>query len=150
MITKKTGEPMARFFVEDYGTKAEVVCFPRDYINFSHEIFDGNVVIVEGTVSSDNSGRLNINMTNISSMKDIDENHRLKLYILIDEETKGQMVQVKKVITENKGPNQVYFAVNEAGKKEIIKLSEKYRVSITAKFIEELSQLFSYKKIKIK
>ena len=60
------------------------------------------------------------------------------------------MVQVKKVITENKGPNQVYFAVNEEGKKEIIKLSEKYRVSITAKFIEELSQLFSYKKIKIK
>lgn len=150
MITKKTGEPMARFFVEDYGTKAEVVCFPRDYINYSHEIFDGNAVIVEGTVSSDNSGRLNIHMTNISSLKDIDENHRLKLYILIDEETKGQMVQVKKVITENKGPNQVYFAVNEAGKKEIIKLSEKYRVSITAKFIEELSQLFSYKKIKIK
>ena len=73
-------------------------------------------------------------MTNISSLKDIDENHRLKLYILIDEETKGQMVQVKKVITENKGPNQVYFAVNEAGKKEIIKLItiSQYRIFLDA------------------
>lgn len=149
MVTKKTGEPMARFALEDYKSKVEVVCFPRDYINFGYEIFDGNIVMIEGT-TAENGGKISVNAVNISSLKDINENHKLKLYILIDDETKEKMVQIKKVIMENNGKNTVYFALNENKKREVIKLSEKYKVSLTIKLINDLLELFGHDKIKIK
>ncbi len=149
MITKKTGEPMTRFILEDYKSKVEVVCFPREYIKFSYEIFDGNIVMIEGNVSQ-NKEKLSVGLTNINSLKELDENHKLKLYILIDEETKGKMVQIKKIIMENKGSNSTYFAVNEEEKKEIIKLNVKYNVAITHKLIDELCKEIGYEKLRIR
>ena len=133
MNTKKTGEPKTRFILEDYKSKVEVVCFPREYIKFSYEIFDGNIVMIEGNVSQ-NKEKLSVGLTNINSLKELDENHKQKLYMLIDEETKGKMVQIKKIIMENKGSNSTYFAVNEEEKKEIIKLNVKYNVAILIEF----------------
>ena len=149
MITKKTGEPMTRFILEDYKSKVEVVCFPREYIKFSYEIFDGNIVMIEGNVSQ-NKEKLSVGLTNINSLRELDENHKLKLYILIDEETKGKMVQIKKIIMENKGSNSTYFAVNEEEKKEIIKLNVKYNVAITHKLINELCKEIGHEKLRIR
>ncbi len=149
MITKKSGEPMAKFILEDYKSKVEVVCFPREYIKFGYEIFDGNIVMIEGNVSQ-NKERISVGLTSISSLKDLDENHKLKLYILIDEETKGKMVQLKKIIMENSGNNNAYFAVNEDKKKEIIKLNAKYNVAITHKLIYELCREIGSEKLRIR
>ena len=105
--------------------------------------------MIEGNVSQ-NKERISVGLTSISSLKDLDENHKLKLYILIDEETKGKMVQLKKIIMENSGNNNAYFAVNEDKKKEIIKLNAKYNVAITHKLIYELCREIGSEKLRIR
>ena len=74
----------------------------------------------------------------------------LNLYILIDEETKDFTSDLKQLIKENKGDNKVYMAVVSDNKKEIIKLSDKYNVSLSKLFIRRLVNLIGSKKIKIR
>ena len=57
---------------------------------------------------------------------------------------------VKKLILENRGENKVLLAMDTDGKKEIIKLSRKYDVNLSRKFMRKLVGLVGIKKIKIR
>ena len=81
---------------------------------------------------------------------DLEENKYLNLYILIDEETKDFTSDLKSLIRDNKGENAVYMAIINDEKREIIKLSDKYKVSLSKSFIGKLVKLVGMKKIRIK
>ena len=87
---------------------------------------------------------------NISNILDLEENKYLNLYILIDGETKNFTSDLKSLIRDNKGENAVYMAIVNDEKREIIKLSDKYKVSLSKSFIGKLVKLVGMKKIRIK
>ena len=89
-------------------------------------------------------------MSNISNILDLEENKYLNLYILIDGETKNFTSDLKSLIRDNKGENAVYMAIINDEKREIIKLSDKYKVSLSKSFIGKLVKLVGMKKIRIK
>ena len=149
ITTKASMEPMAKFKLEDFTGLIECVCFPRDFVKYGYQIYDDNVVIVEGHINNEKNKKTII-MSNISNILDLEENKYLNLYILIDGETKNFTSDLKSLIRDNKGENAVYMAIVNDEKREIIKLSDKYKVNLSKSFIGKLVKLVGTKKIRIK
>lgn len=147
--TRAGKEPMVKFEIEDFQKSIEVICFPREYITFGYKITEGQIMVLEGIVNSEQ----NINtviLNNICNIENLEENKNLKLYILIDEEVKEKNQELKQIILKNKGDNQVFLAFKTNEKKEVVKLSEKYNVNLSLKFIRKVAKLVGIERIKLK
>lgn len=150
IVTKLSGEPMAKFELEDFTGAIEVICFPKDFIKFGYKIIEDAVVMIEGHVRSEGN-KQSLVAGIINELDDLEENKFLNLYILIDDESKEKVSELKKIILKNKGSNQIFLAMNTSeNKKEVIKLGSKYGVSLSKNFMNELIKLVGIKKIKIR
>ena len=147
--TRAGKEPMVKFEMEDFQKSIEVICFPREYITFGYKITEGQIMVLEGIVNSEQN-RNTVILNNICNIENLEENKNLKLYILIDEEVKEKNQELKQIILKNKGDNQVFLAFKTNEKKEVVKLSEKYNVNLSLKFIRKVAKLVGIERIKLK
>jgi len=147
--TRAGKEPMVKFEMEDFQKSIEVVCFPREYITFGYKITEDQIMVLEGIVNSEQNKNTVI-LNNICNIENLEENKNLKLYILIDEEVKEKNQELKQLILKNKGDNQVFLAFKTNEKKEVVKLSEKYNVNLSLKFIRKVAKLVGIERIKLK
>ena len=147
--TRTGKEPMVKFEMEDFQKSIEVVCFPREYVTFGYKITEGQIMVLEGIVNSEQNKNTVI-LNNICNIENLEENKNLKLYILIDEEVKEKNQELKQLILKNKGDNQVFLAFKTNEKKEVVKLSEKYNVNLSLKFIRKVAKLVGIERIKLK
>ena len=147
--TRAGKEPMVKFEMEDFQKSIEVICFPREYITFGYKITEGQIMVLEGIVNSEQNKNTLI-LNNICNIENLEENKNLKLYILIDEEVKEKNQELKQIVLKNKGDNQVFLAFKTNEKKEIVKLSEKYNVNLSLKFIRKVAKLVGIERIKLK
>ena len=147
--TRAGKEPMVKFEMEDFQKSIEVICFPREYITFGYKITEGQIMVLEGIVNSEQNKNTLI-LNNICNIENLEENKNLKLYILIDEEVKEKNQELKQIILKNKGDNQVFLAFKTNEKKEVVKLSEKYNVNLSLKFIRKVAKLVGIERIKLK
>lgn len=149
IVTKGSGEPMAKFMLEDFTGVAEIICFPREFVKHGYKIMEDSVVMLEGHINQEGN-KYSIVLNMISSLEDLDENRFLNLYILIDEESRERINDLKKLLMKNKGDNQVYLAMTIDNKKEIIKLNKKYNVNLSRNFMVQLIKMMGKKKIKLR
>ena len=147
--TRAGKEPMVKFEMEDFQKSIEVICFPREYITFGYKITEGQIMVLEGIVNTEQN-RNTVILNNICNIENLEENKNLKLYILIDEEVKEKNQELKQLILKNKGDNQVFLAFKTNEKKEVVKLSEKYNVNLSLKFIRKIGKLVGVERIKLK
>ena len=140
IVTKMSGEPMAKFELEDFTGSIEIICFPKDFIKFGYKIYEEEIVIIEGHVNQEGN-KYHLVLNNINSVDELEENKGLKLYILIDDESQEQVSALKNLIMKNKGDNNVYFAMNTKGKQELVRLNKKYNVNLTKIFLRELIKI---------
>ena len=148
-VTRNGREPMVKFEMEDFQKSIEVICFPREYITFGYKITEGQIMVLEGSVNSD-QGKNSIILSSICNIENLEENKNLKLYILIDEETKGKNQELKQLIFKNKGDNQVFLAFRTDEKKEVVKLPEKYNVNLSLKFVRKVGKLVGAERVKLR
>ena len=147
--TRAGKEPMVKFEMEDFQKSIEVICFPREYITFGYKITEGQIMVLEGIVNTEQNKNTVI-LNNICNIENLEENKNLKLYILIDEEVKEKNQELKQIILKNKGDNQVFLAFKTNEKKEVVKLSEKYNVNLSLKSIRKVGKLVGVERIKLK
>jgi len=147
--TRAGKEPMVKFEMEDFQKNIEVVCFPREYVTFGYKITEGQIMVLEGIVNSEQNKNTVI-LNNICNIENLEENKNLKLYILIDEEVKEKNQKLKEIILKNKGDNQVFLAFKTNEKKEVVKLSKKYNVNLSLKFIRKVAKLLGIERIKLR
>ena len=147
--TRNGREPMVKFEMEDFQKSIEVICFPREYITFGYKITEGQIMVLEGSANSD-QGKNSIILSSICNIENLEENKNLKLYILIDEETKGKNQELKQLIFKNKGDNQVFLAFRTDEKKEVVKLPEKYNVNLSLKFVRKVGKLVGAERVKLR
>lgn len=147
--TRAGKEPMVKFEMEDFQKSIELICFPREYITFGYKITEGQIMVLEGIVNTEQNKNTVI-LNNICNIENLEENKNLKLYILIDEEVKEKKQELKQIILKNKGDNQVFLAFKTNEKKEVVKLSEKYNVNLSLKFIRKVGKLVGVERIKLK
>ena len=148
-VTRNGREPMVKFEMEDFQKSIEVICFPREYITFGYKITEGQIMVLEGSVNSD-QGKNSIILSSICNIENLEENKNLKLYILIDEETKGKNQELKQLIFKNKGDNQVFLAFRTDEKKEVVKLPKKYNVNLSLKFVRKVGKLVGAERVKLR
>ena len=106
-------------------------------------------MVLEGIVNSEQNKNTVI-LNNICNIENLEENKNLKLYILIDEEVKEKNQKLKEIILKNKGDNQVSLAFKTNEKKEVVKLSKKYNVNLSLKFIRKVAKLLGIERIKLR
>ena len=94
--------------------------------------------------------RYSIVLSHINSVDELEENIELKLYILIDNESREYVSSLKELIMKNSGRNRVYLAMNTKGKQELIKLNKRYNVSLSKVFMRELIKIVGLKKIRLR
>ena len=148
-MTRNGREPMVKFEMEDFQKSIEIICFPREYITFGYKITEGQIMVLEGSVNSD-QGKNSIILSSICNIENLEENKNLKLYILIDEETKEKNQELKQLIFKNKGDNQVFLAFRTDEKKEVVKLPEKYNVNLSLKFVRKVGKLVGAERVKLR
>ena len=105
---------------------------------------------IEKSLKEDFSNKNTVILNNICNIENLEENKNLKLYILIDEEVKEKNQELKQIVLKNKGDNQVFLAFKTNEKKEVVKLSEKYNVNLSLKFIRKVAKLVGIERIKLK
>ena len=147
--TRAGKEPMVKFEMEDFQKSIEVICFPREYITFGYKITEGQIMVLEGIVNPEQNKNTVI-LNNVCNIENLEENKNLKLYILIDEEVKETNQKLKEIILKNKGDNQVFLAFKTNEKKEVVKLSKKYNVNLSLKFIRKVAKLLGIERIKLR
>ena len=63
---------------------------------------------------------------------------------------KEKNLELKQIILKNKGDNQVFLAFKTNEKKEVVRLSKKYNVNLSLKFIRKVAKLVGADRIKLK
>jgi DNA polymerase-3 subunit alpha len=153
VITKKTGQVMGVFDLEDYYGRIGAVVFPRDYERMGHYLLDGEALYVEGVVQTDHFGgheEKKIIIRDLRPLDEITEIKKFKVYILINEDDKSKMPDLKNVISRHTGDARVYLALKEGSEKRVVELDKKYRVSPSKSFIRDVVELLGKDKIAIK
>nr|WP_307774756.1 DNA polymerase III subunit alpha [uncultured Cetobacterium sp.] len=151
MFTKKTGEAMCSFILEDYYDKISGIIFPREYKEISKEDFDGKAVFVEGTIQIDYfNGNENkkLIVRKMSSLDNIEFGKRNIVYILINDRDKDKYNRLKELLVENSGETFVNFAIDLDGVKEVKK--SKIKVNVTSYLVKAIQELLGKNSVIIK
>jgi len=153
VVTKKSGQVMGIFELEDYYGRIPVVTFPREFERLGHYILEGEILYLEGNVQIDSFGGQEEKKVIIRTIKPIDEIGELnifKVYILVEEERKHLMNELKKIIVRHPGVQHVTLALEEGEEKRRIDLGGKYNVNSSKGFVEEVINLLGKNNIVVK
>ena len=144
-IITKNNSIMAFVYLEDKYLSIECVVFPKIYEKFSYLINSDNIVIIKGVLKKDGDEVKVI----VDDIVGIDEEHRFKLYILVEniDSIENQFVKIKTLLGENKGDTSVFFYSSR--EKKSFKLNGEYNVSLNNEFICKLNEIFSQDFVKI-
>lgn len=153
VVTKKSGQIMGIFELEDYFGRIPVVAFPREFERYGHYILEGQILYTEGNVQIDTFGGQEEKKVLVRTLKPIDEIGEMgifKVYILVEEERKHLLTELKKIIVRHPGKQHVILALEEEGKKKRVELGERYSVSSSPVFVKEVIDLLGGDNIVVK
>ena len=151
VVTKKSGQVMCLFELEDYYDRISCVVFPRDYAENAHIFTEGKGVYIEGNIQVDyfkGSETKKLIIKNIKFLDDLCYDKRFTVYILITDEDREKFSMLKKIILSHSGETKLSFAIKTKTTKEV--KSTKYRVLPSKLFIDEIVELIGVDKITIK
>ncbi len=153
VVTKKSGQVMGIFELEDYYGRISVVAFPREFERLGHYILEGEILYLEGNVQIDSFGGQEEKKLIVRTIKPIDEIGEMgifKVYILVEEERKHLLGELKRIVMRHPGSQHVILALEEDGNKKRVDLGERYNVSSSKLFVEEVVSLLGRDNIVIK
>ncbi|MGL4969928.1 MAG: OB-fold nucleic acid binding domain-containing protein, partial [Fusobacteriaceae bacterium] len=151
IVTRKEGKIMATFFLEDFSGKIPVTLFPKTYEESFHFLEEGASVFIEGNLQTDyfnNNETQKLLVRSITPLDSLDENPKLRCYILIREDDRDKFNRLKTVLQNHPGKNPVSFAIKKDGEKTV--KNSKFQVSISPGFLEEIVELMGAEQIVIK
>lgn len=122
--TTKKGDTMAVLTLEDYTGRAEILVFPSVYKSNMREIFQENIISVEGRINLDDRGK-SINALRIAKLNNKISEVRIKIAPYLE----NALVQreLAKAFKQNRGNDIVYLHL--MGSKKIIKTTSEFWVN---------------------
>jgi len=153
MMTKKTGEAMAKFEVEDLTGNVGVCLFPKKYKMYGSQLGPNKIVVVSGKVQKSDFGAENFELIAEEAYGLYDAMNKwarglilnLPEGILFDER---QLHELKTALGKNQGMCPVYFQVNAKGSGTyMIETSE--RVNLSDALLHDIEKLLGDKTWKV-
>ncbi|MBC2851383.1 DNA polymerase III subunit alpha [Cetobacterium sp. 8H] len=151
ILTKKTGEAMSTFILEDYYDQISGIIFPREYKEFINQELEGKAVFIEGTIQVDYfNGNENkkIVVRKLIPISELEFGKKNKLYILIKDSSKEKYNRLKELLLNNTGDVFLSFAIDINGEKEI--KNSKIKVRVSQYLIKEIEELLGEGSVIIK
>ena len=151
IVTKKSGEIMAVFDLEDYFGRISGIIFPRDFAKNMGAFIEGKVVCVTGNTQTDYFNGVESKKIVVRDIVDIDDlpNQRgYKVYILIEDKDRGKVPRLKQLLKYYRGETPLNLAVKTDTEKKVVKTNS--FVSPTKDFIKEVTDLMGQGSIIIK
>lgn len=154
-LTTKTGKPWSKTVIEDKSGNYELALFGKDHENFMSYLTMHNSIFLEGMIEE----KYYVKPEERKDKKDIPYAFKVKNILLLGNVTesyvKGFAITIStpmltsgfreslvKMIKENKGTVPLTMFLHEPEKKWKIEfLSRKFKVAVTAPFIEELERM---------
>ena len=153
MQTKKTGEAMAKFEVEDLTGSVGVCLFPKKYKMYGSQLGPNKIVVVSGKVQKSDFGAENFELIAEEAYGLYDAMNKwarglivnLPEGILFDEK---QLYELKSALGKNHGMCPVYFQVNAKGSGTyMIETTE--RVTLSDALLHDIEKLLGDKTWKV-
>lgn len=151
IVTKKSGEVMAVFELEDYFSRISGIIFPRDFSRNITAFIEGKVVCVSGNVQTDYFNGTESRKIAVRDVVDVDnlfEQRGYKVYILVKDDDRGKIPKLKNIIQFYKGETPLSLAVKTDTEKKVVKTNS--FVSPTKDFIKDVINLMGEGSIIIK
>ncbi|WP_297597034.1 DNA polymerase III subunit alpha [uncultured Cetobacterium sp.] len=151
ILTKKTGEAMSTFILEDYYDKISGIIFPREYKEFLSQELEGKAVFIEGNIQIDYfNGNENkkIVVKKMIPISSVEFGKKNRIYILIKDSSKEKYNRLKEILLENEGEVSLSFAIDINGEKEI--KNSKIKVRVSQYLIREIEDLMGDGSVVIK
>lgn len=151
IVTKKTGEIMGIFEIEDFSGSIKGIIFPRDFNKYSVDFLDGKIVFIEGSVQTDyfnGSETKKLVSKNLIGVDNLNQLVNKKIYLLLKKEEKAKLIRLKEILKKYSGKTPLYFAFKMEDK-NILKDS-KISVNISKELLEVLIDLLGKDRIVIK
>ncbi|MEG0069093.1 DNA polymerase III subunit alpha [Cetobacterium sp.] len=151
ILTKKTGEAMSTFILEDYYDQISGIIFPREYKEFINQELEGKTVLIEGTLQVDYfNGNENkkIVVRKLIPISELEFGKNNKLYILIKDSSKEKYNRLKELLLDNPGDVSLSFAIDINGEKEV--KNSKIKVRVSQYLIKEIEELLGEGSVIIK
>ena len=151
IVTKKSGEIMAVFELEDYFGRISGIIFPRDFSRNIGCFIEGKAVYLSGTIQTDYFNGTESRKIAVKDVVDIDElwkQRGYKVYILVKDDDRGKVPKLKRIIEFYKGNTPLNLAVKTDTEKKVVKTNS--LVSPTKEFIKDVVDLMGKGSIIIK
>lgn len=151
IVTKKTGEIMAAFELEDYFERIGGIIFPRDFSKNMNNFLEGKVVYITGTLQTDyfnGSESKKLVVREIKSVEELADIKGYKVYILVRDEDKNKMPRLKSLLKTFKGETPVNLAIKTVTEKKVVKTNS--FVYPTKEFLKEVINLMGEGSVIIK
>ena len=151
IVTKRAGEVMATFALEDNLNGIQGIVFPNAFKEYAHILVEGKAVYIDGYIQEDSFNdkvTKKIIVKKIKFLDDIINEAKYKVFIFIEKSDKLKYLQLKDLIKSHSGSSEVIFATKENNKKQI--KPTKYKVIPNIDFIKGIKSLLGDNKIIIK
>ncbi|WP_426709010.1 DNA polymerase III subunit alpha [Cetobacterium sp. SF1] len=151
VITKRSGEEMMIFGLEDFFDSIGGIIFPKEYSKYVHFMTEGKPMYIEGNIQSDYFNGVENKKIVVKHIDFLDSYHGErgnKLYILLKEEDKNKFNSLKELLRENIGEVPLYFAIKTENTKEV--KQSKYKIKPTRLFIDKVISLLGKNSITVK
>ncbi|BDU50052.1 DNA polymerase III subunit alpha [Haliovirga abyssi] len=149
----KSGQVMAFFLLEDYSGTAKTMIFPKSYMRYSHNLLENKVVIIDGVLTVDSFGNIEekkIIANEVYDIGDLEEISGMNVYILIEEEDKYKIDQLKAILLRHLGKNQVILALKKEKEKRLLRLGRGFYVLPSMALVNDIKKLLGEGKVVIK
>uniref|UniRef100_UPI00345774EB helix-hairpin-helix domain-containing protein n=1 Tax=Fusobacterium sp. TaxID=68766 RepID=UPI00345774EB len=151
IVTKKSGEVMAVFELEDYFNKISGIIFPKDFSRNVGNFLEGKVVLVSGVIQTDYFNGVEnkkIIARDIVSTDVLAYERGYTVYILVKDDDKNKVPRLKRILQSHRGETPVSLAVKTDTEKKVVKTNT--YVLPTNEFIKEIVDLMGEGSIIIK
>lgn len=151
VVTKRTGEVMGIFDIEDYTDLIQGIIFPRDFNKYSSDFIEGKAAFLSGSIKADYFNGNETKKFIVKSLIDVNKlgflNNK-KVYILLKENEKHKFLKLKDILKRYRGKSTLFFAMKKDNKK-VVKDS-KVKVFPSLNFINEVVDLLGKDSLVIK
>ncbi|MFK4785349.1 DNA polymerase III subunit alpha [Fusobacterium sp. MFO224] len=151
VVTKKTGEIMGIFDIEDYTGIIQGIIFPRDFKKYFSDFVEGKVVLFSGSIKTDYFNGNETKKFIVKKLIDVDKLSFLsnkKVYLLLKENEKYKFLKLKDILRRYSGQSNVFFAMKKEGKKVV--RDSNIKVFPSLNFINEVVDLLGKDSLVIK
>ena len=138
----KSGKKMAFFTIDDFSGSCECLMFSKIYSEFGHYLRKEEPVFILGDLESSGDA-VKIHVNKVLPMEIARNELAQSIKIIIDRKKNNleQLTYLKSILQNHEGKLPVFIHLNNNGSKEKLFSLDRYRVSLSEKFINEIRNL---------